>query len=244
MRCALCFQESDLRMSHIIPEFLYEPLYDEKHRYQLLSIVPDQGNLFKQKGLKEKLLCDSCEQKISVWEGYARQVSKGGVSLTARTVENVIFIEGIDYKKFKLFQLSILWRAGVSQQQFFEYVDLGLHVETLRAQLVDENPGSASRYSCVMFGLKYDEKIAADVIIQPKKTRLHGQVAYNFIFGGYLWAFVVANKDIPNFALATTLSESGQTVVQVRDIMEMSALVDFNKELARLGRMPRGVSIN
>ena len=53
MPCALCHEERDIRNSHIIPEFLYEPLYDEKHRLQLLSIIPSQGNSFKQKGLKE-----------------------------------------------------------------------------------------------------------------------------------------------------------------------------------------------
>jgi len=37
--CRLCLQERPLRDSHIIPEFLYRPLVDEKHRAAAL----DQG---------------------------------------------------------------------------------------------------------------------------------------------------------------------------------------------------------
>ena len=225
-------------MSHIIPEFLYEPLYDEKHRLQLLSIIPSQGNSLKQKGLKEKLLCDSCEQKISVWEGYARQILKGGVPLTTRTEGSVIFIEGIDYKKFKLFQLSILWRAGVSSLQFFEYVDLGSHAEIIRKLLVDANPEAPGRYSCVMFGLRYEADVVADLVIQPKKTRLYDQVAYSFVFGGFLWAFAVARQNLPKAALPTTLGEGGETVILVRSVLEMRSLFSFTKELYKLGRAP------
>ncbi len=238
MRCALCHQEREIRNSHIIPEFLYQPLYDEKHRLQLLSIIPSQGNAFKQKGLKEKLLCDECEQKLSVWEGYARKILKGGVPLTTRTEGNVILIEGIDYRQFKLFQLSVLWRAGVSSLQFFEYVDLGPHEEVLRRQLVEENPGIASRYPSIMFGLKYEGGVLADLMIQPKQTKLYGRVAYNFVFGGFLWAFSVSRQELPQNLISTTLSEEGKTAIMVRSVLEMKNLFNFTKELSKLGRMP------
>lgn len=238
MHCALCREVREIRTSHIIPEFLYETLYDEKHRLNLLSVIPNQGNSFRQKGLKEKLLCDVCEQKISVWEGYARNVLKGGVPLVTRTEGNLIFIEGLDYKKFKLFQLSILWRASVSKQQFFEYVDLGPHEEIIRNQLVEEHAGVSSRYPCFMFGLKHESIVVTDLIIQPKKTKLNGQVAYSFVFGGILWAFAVSNQDATEASLAATLRENGTAVIQVRSVMEMQSLFRFTKELSELGRAP------
>lgn len=238
MRCALCHEERAIRNSHIIPEFLYEPLYDEKHRLQLLSVLPSQGNSFKQKGLKEKLLCDTCEQKLSVWEGYARKVLKGGVPLTIQTEGNIVLIEEIDYKQFKLFQLSVLWRASASSQQFFEYVDLGPHEEIVRRQLVNENPGSPGRYPCFMFGLKYEGDIVADLIVQPKRTILHGRVAYNFVFGGFLWAFSVSGQELPANLLSTTLSLDGKTVIMVRSVLEMKNIFSFTKELSDLGRLP------
>ncbi len=52
--CRVCLKESKLRKSHILPEFLYEDLYDEKHR--ALVIYQKKEKVF-QKGLRELLLC-------------------------------------------------------------------------------------------------------------------------------------------------------------------------------------------
>ena len=35
--CPLCNARSELLRSHVIPEFLFRPLYDDKHRYSILS---------------------------------------------------------------------------------------------------------------------------------------------------------------------------------------------------------------
>jgi hypothetical protein len=48
MPCALCLQEVELRRSHIIPKFLYETLYDDKHRLQVLSIKKGGRILFQE----------------------------------------------------------------------------------------------------------------------------------------------------------------------------------------------------
>jgi hypothetical protein len=38
-KCALCRQERPLRKSHVIPEFMFGPLYDEKHRFYGISNI-------------------------------------------------------------------------------------------------------------------------------------------------------------------------------------------------------------
>ena len=113
MVCALCRRDRPLRRSHIYPEWIYKPLYDEKRRLEILSVVPEGRNEFKQKGLRENLLCDDCEQKISVWEGYARSIFVQPTKpLEYRREGAMIQVLGLDYAKLKLFELSILWRAG------------------------------------------------------------------------------------------------------------------------------------
>jgi hypothetical protein len=39
-RCCLCGGNDELRKSHVIPEWLYGPLYDEIHRYRVIEAVP------------------------------------------------------------------------------------------------------------------------------------------------------------------------------------------------------------
>ena len=238
MRCALCLQEAELRGSHVIPEFLYETLYDEKHRLQVLSIIPEQANWREQKGLRERLLCDECEQKLSVWERYASLVLKGGVPLTARQEGNIVHISGLDYRQIKLFQLSVLWRAGVSSLQFFENVQLGAHALTLRQLLLAGDPGSPERYGCFMFGLKHEAGAFTGVIMQPGKVRLSGHIAYRFVFGGFVWAMLVSGHDLGAPLNQCTLSASGNTVILLRNATEMGNLISFSVELGKMGRAP------
>ncbi|MXS82951.1 hypothetical protein [Nitrosomonas oligotropha] len=238
MPCALCLQEAELRRSHVIPEFLYETLYDEKHRLQVLSIIPEQGNWREQKGLREKLLCDACEQKFSVWERYASLVLKGGIPLTVKQESNIVHISGLDYKRFKLFQLSVLWRAGISSLQFFEKIQLGKHTEELRRLLLEDNPGSPERYGCFMFGLKHNSEAFTGVIMQPGKVRLDGHIAYRFVFGGFLWAMLVSSHDLGAPLNKCTLSASGDTVLLLRNASDMDNLVAFSVELGQMGRAP------
>ncbi len=62
-----------MRASHIIPEFIYSPIYDDKHRMVLLE-TDERYASFQQKGIREHLLCQDCETKVSKWETYARGV--------------------------------------------------------------------------------------------------------------------------------------------------------------------------
>lgn len=238
MPCALCLREAELRRSHVIPEFLYETLYDEKHRVQVLSTIPKQGSWREQKGLREKLLCDACEQKFSIWERYASLILKGGIPLTVRQESNIVHISGLDYEKFKLFQLSVLWRAGISSLKFFEKVRLGKHTEELRRLLLAGNPGPPERYGCFMFGLKHDSGTFTGVIMQPGKVRLNSHTAYRFVFGGFLWAMLVSSHDLGAPLNQCTLSAAGDTVLLLRNASEMNNLTAFSVELNKMGRMP------
>jgi hypothetical protein len=237
MQCALCLKDGQLRDSHILPEFLYESLYDDKHRLQVLSAEPSEPNSLRQKGLKERLLCDACEQSLSVWEGYARKVIRGELPLTMTGEGSLIRIEGLDYRSFKLFQLSILWRAGVSRQRFFEYVALGRHQEQLRSLLLNGDPGSPDRYACFMFGITYESGKVVDLISQPERKRALGQVAYSFVFGGFMWAYLVASQDAPIHMRSATLREDGSTVIQRQSAASMTNLMNFYDRLAGLGRV-------
>lgn len=142
MKCKLCLQERELQNSHIIPEFLYKPLYDRLHRCQVLSINEDEKNKYVQKGIREKSLCSDCEQLLCIYEKYANEVLSGGVEIEIENYPNRIIVRNIDYKKFKLFQLSILWRASVSSDKFFSEINLSCrpHEEKICKMILSEKP--------------------------------------------------------------------------------------------------------
>jgi len=239
MVCALCLQPKALCNSHILPEFLYGGLYDAKHTFEVCSIIPESRNKREQKGLRELLLCFDCEQLLSAWEGYGRRAILGGVQLNVRQDGRLRFVAGLDYEKFRLFQLSILWRASVSHHQFFEKVKLGPHEELIRQLLLSGDPGQPNQYGCIMFGIEYDNKALDGLIVQPQRVRVDGHNAYKFIFGGFLWLFHVSNHSPTSLQQACMLHPTGNWVVMIRRAQEMENLANFAADLRRLGRAPK-----
>ena len=50
-------------------------------------------------------------------------------------------IADFDYARLKLFFISVLWRAHLSQDQFFDAVDLGPWQSTARQMIWEGDPG-------------------------------------------------------------------------------------------------------
>jgi hypothetical protein len=228
--CALCLQERRLRNSHIIPEFLYKALYDDKHRFHVLTKLPDQKDRIEQKGAREPLLCGECERRLSSYERYTSLLFKGGIEFGFRRERNILHLSRIDYRQFKLFQLSILWRASVSGLPFFQKVDLGPHEEKLRKLVLAGDPAAADRYPCLMWGLQLEPGKAVSLMTPPEKQRIHGKTHYIFVFGGFLWDFLVSNKPAGHPISMLTLQESGKAIIQVRHIRELHGLREFMRE--------------
>jgi hypothetical protein len=66
----------------------------------------------------EPLLCYDCEQKISAFEDYAKRFFYGSsdpIRLSLPLLPDPVFTA--DYRKMKLFQLSILWRAAAEAKR-------------------------------------------------------------------------------------------------------------------------------
>ena len=72
--CKLCQNSTELIKSHIIPEWAYKPLYDEKHRFSSIETRIAKRAIYKQKGLTEKLLCLQCDSGIGRYDEYTRAV--------------------------------------------------------------------------------------------------------------------------------------------------------------------------
>ena len=151
MVCKLCLQQKQLCNSHIIPEFFYKPLYDHLHRFVALAEDPAQNNRFHQKGIQEKSLCVDCEALLCKYEKYAKEVLYDGLHARHDDQPEAFVFQNLNYDQFKLFELSILWRAGISSLPDFDEVTLGPHAERIRSMLLNEKPGESYQYGCAMF---------------------------------------------------------------------------------------------
>jgi hypothetical protein len=193
MTCVLCRLDRELRNSHIVPEFLHKPIYDEKHRTLLFGYGDERAQLL-QKGIRERLLCDDCEGRLQKYEDYFARRWYQKLPFTEPINQEAVALTRLDYPSLKLFLLSIVWRASVAQSSMFRAVDLGPHEDTVRTMLLKEEPRSADEYR-IYAGLIIDpnsRQIWDQVILEPLKIRVAGQWAYRMVFGGVSWTVVIS----------------------------------------------------
>nr|WP_320193112.1 hypothetical protein [uncultured Desulfobacter sp.] len=200
MICKLCKQDKPLRNSHIIPEFFYSSIYDERHRFYIVSTAPGERRGIRPKGIYEKLLCETCEDAFGDYDDYGRKVLFGGASIEIpKNYPDAYVTSNINYRKFKLFSMSLLWRASVSERIEFKITKLGgPHEERLRQMLYDKNPGEPYEYGCILMVENNKPEVMdlmGRLILPPEKLqlRIEGHRVFRAAFGNLWWVWVVSN---------------------------------------------------
>jgi hypothetical protein len=220
--CKLCQLEKPLlNESHIIPEFMYESLFDNGHKFN--KLVP--AELIKGKGRISRpstgeyeggLLCADCDNIIiGGYETYARNalyakeegisdlpectnfITNGGVKFTR--------CRNVYYKEFKLFLLSVLWRASISSREFFKEVNLGPYEETIRQMIYNGDPKEADVFPILMMTWINDKFFPTDLVGQPGINRKENGIRYIFIIAGITYVFHISptslRHDLKEFCL-------------------------------------------
>lgn len=237
MICRLCDKEKELQNSHIIPEFVYKQLYDNKGRFHVLSTLKQKPRPLEQKGIREKLLCKDCEQQLSIYEKYAREILMGGESFQFERHGKLIRLSDLNYHKFKLFLLSILWRSSVSSHILFSRVKLGKHENKIKKLIQNNNPGKPLDYPCIIFGLNSKDNIHANLIDQPRRFHTEGHITYRFIFSGFVWVYYVSSHKLPSLLTEIVINEDGNMVISQGSFDELSEFKHFAVDLHKMGRM-------
>lgn len=209
--CCLCLEDKDLiSNSHIIPDFLYQDLYDEKHRMVRTVGLNVKTAQKIQTGEKEGgLLCAKCDNEIlGSLETYASRVLFTGKE--SIRVQNVLHPDGqltstlcedLNYGKFKLFLLSLLWRASISKNAFFSHVHLGPLEESVRRMIFGNDPQGQMDFPCLVSSWRHDQRrMASAAISSPRRIQgENGGTRYIFQIGQFLLMFFVSKSDRPDW---------------------------------------------
>ncbi len=225
MICKLCKKNKTLiKKSHIIPDFMYRELYDEKHKIILFSPYErarGEGYIKKPSTgeYESEILCAECDNNIlGLYENYARKAIYGGhlPEKESPVCENFVnqhdihftTCKNISYSKFKIFLLSILWRASISSRPFFSDINLGPHEEIMRKMIYDGDPREVDDYPIFFMTYVNDKSIPKGLITQPSQIRTKsGHRMYVFIIGGMIYMFYVNSKNhkLPEYVLSETI---------------------------------------
>lgn len=204
--CALCLREAELQHSHIFPEFFYDETYGDEGKFVAIRRNPLIKPKQHQKGLREYLLCGACEVLISRTESYAasllRRLDHAPVMNGQSTLSDV------DLRTFKLFGVSLLWRAGVATHGIFRATRLGPFAEHARKMLLDGRGGTPGELGFLIARV-VGSQAGKSIISGPMRVKLHGRHCYHFLARGYRW-FFIASRDAGQWASALPLVGSSQ----------------------------------
>ncbi|MBN2280548.1 MAG: hypothetical protein JXQ65_08210 [Candidatus Marinimicrobia bacterium] len=155
--CRLCLKETLLCESHIYPKYFIkqtrDKIIDNKFQYgsNIKVKVPPQD------GPKSHLLCKKCEHIIKIYEDYYKDffIDKRNITLT-KLKSGSIQIRGYNYKKLRLFLLSLLWRLSISPINDWQ-IKLNKQDQTiLRNHILNGVPGSFDFFPFYTFLIHID----------------------------------------------------------------------------------------
>jgi hypothetical protein len=224
--CRLCLRPAELRRSHIIPEFIYEPLYKsaEHGRWALKHVLrPDGTGVFHKvhKGVRQHLLCGDCETllnreyehpSVSFW----RHLSEGGPlppgisfeDISDRTTHAKEF-RGVPYRSWKLFLLSMLWRSSIAAGGNWKQESAGpKHEESLRRMLLEGDAGADTLYPCAVF----QTRDMPPVLTSLSRSRVEGRYCFTALLSRVQLMFVVSSHGFPEFE-AMSITAAGTLFV-------------------------------
>lgn len=156
-KCKLCRQAAVLVDSHVVPRALHNDIripgdelrfYATDQRYSKRSRTGAYG----------KFLCKGCEDSFAPYDQYGvefvRNHKNGKTGQPLWDSFSSGFVVSVDYVKFKLWVLSILWRAHACNHESYRATTL----DRQRAQQLTEcikkrSPGPSDRFAIVVMQL-------------------------------------------------------------------------------------------
>ncbi|MBZ4037299.1 hypothetical protein K6T82_21240 [Flavobacterium sp. 17A] len=225
-KCKLCLEENTelLNESHIIPDFFHDGLKNEKGRYSL--ILPDAYVKGRNQHLKNPfgamyesdLLCKKCDNNIiSGYETALRHILTQNRNTKYDFKygdKNYRLYKDIDYTKFKLALLSILWRASIAKNKMFEQVNISpKHFENIRKMILNNDAKNVEDYPVLMYLFhENDEKLITNPRFLDEKPNQKAQ----FILNGYMLIFIIGTDSTFQTSLLVP-NNSRELVLEIKE---------------------------
>lgn len=233
--CKLCGKLKPLCHSHIIPEFCYKAIYDSKHRMNSVSLANLDKPTYKQKGIREYLLCDDCEKHLNEnFEKPFKVFWYDNIAVPSPVKTDVIQITGFNYTQFKLFLLSVFWRASVSTHEIFNCVALGPYQDKIRDMLLEIDPKPEHIFPIIaQVAIGDDHEVRHIFVMTPERAKLNNTHIYAMLFGGCEWCLAVTDHRV---SLMNTLKsrvprENGTMRLSVRHYSKTNTIIRWRRSV-------------
>ena len=222
--CKLCKESHELKNSHIIPSSIIKLIRDKSLDNRFYELFGGRSEI-KQDGPKEYLLCHKCEQRFSDYEKYFKEAIHSNRHRTKKAHDGKrLIIENLDYKRMKLFFLSLLWRASLSSRPEFENICIGDDEEIIRKMILCDDPGKSSRFAVMALVPLIDNQNSESWCTNFNKLEYGGcPTLYTILLGGIFY-LISSAKDNVSSSEDLFLNESGRWSMRMLDVSQFKTL--------------------
>jgi len=231
-KCKLCLKEKKLIKAHIIPASFYKFSSDGEPHKVLSTREGSFPKLSRTGEYDEEILCVNCDSKLGMYEQYAKdlliQKANPKEVITHKNERVCYTVDNIDYKRFKLFLLSLLWKLDVSSREIFTAVKLGgSHERNIRQMILNENPGSDDEYSVILSKFDYDIKKVP--MLHPHQIRFDNIRFYRIYLLNYIVFIKVDKGNMPSGFVNIVVKKNKPMVVLLKDYLGSNEVEIFRK---------------
>ena len=184
--CKLCgYYKLLVRESHILPKSFYKAIFrnngiNDFRVYTLDNGMPSPGKRSPTGIYDEYILCKKCENSIGVFDNYGRQL-----------ILNYYIYSGVDFEKFKLFILSLIFRAHLSKHDIYAQVHLGGLFKEFRNMVYTREVSTFLNFPiCVM----EFEEMGKPAIFAPIILKEDGVRSYVWVIGKWAIQCIVSKN--------------------------------------------------
>lgn len=148
-----------------------------------------------QNGIKQHSFCEVCEQHFNKhFETPFLEQWVRASPLPDPWRMNDVHWAKFDYSAFKLFHLSVLFRASVCSLPTFSDVPLGPHEERIRKMLLTCDAGTQSEYPIFGYAVIHHENHQLiRMVSRAGKSRINGHRCWGIMYGGVQWWISVSS---------------------------------------------------
>jgi len=218
MNCKLCDKDRKLVRAHIIPKSLWKPLFNDKHPPAIHSNAPPFNANKSLVGVYDTgIVCAQCESIFSPWDDYAQKLllaNPTGKKYVFKNGQKIAYLEtAIDYAKLKLFFISLLWKAAVSNHFFCSRVNVGSFEPQLRKMILEGDPGDPDTFAIMM--AKCEDRLGT-IVLNPHPERWWKVNYYRFYVAGYVAYIKVDRRPAPDVMGELALDPEKPLIIIVR----------------------------
>lgn len=239
--CKFCNESRELIRAHVIPEAFFRAI----RRDGLAPFVVSPRNSYEKRApigaYDDGMLCAGCEALFGPLDSYGAEVL---LNRRSELFEQVSLVSGVSAlsattinKDLLLrFLVSVLWRAHMSTNDFYQRADLGPFERTAKLCVDKSHSALPAAFDAILFQrtLEPFEPHGAAFLIDPYRSRFDTVAAYCIDLGDVSAVVKVDSRPflVPLDSIA--LRSAGETLIVARGSATQKELMAMSRTVREL----------